>query len=107
MDSHPTPAAEVAAPPAAIPEVPAPAAAPSGLTRFPLNERMRARLDRDYKYHASDASQRERYVTIRETGKELATLLVLCVPESRELHAALTSLETAIMQANAGIARNK
>lgn len=68
---------------------------------------MRIRLDNDYKYHAPDASQQERYVSIREAAKAFATLLVQCVPDSRELSAALTSLETAVMQANAGIARNK
>lgn len=83
--------------------------APGPITpvRFPLNERMRARLERDYTYHKPNDSQQERYIAIREKARELATLIAQCVPESRELHASLTSLELAIFQANAGIARNQ
>jgi hypothetical protein len=93
------------------PDQPAPAmdAAPTPAPdpfRIPLNDRMRTRLNRDYTYHAPVADQVERYASIRDKARELATLIAQCVPESRELHASLTSLETAIFQANAGIARN-
>lgn len=102
MDSHPETSTSVTQLAAAAVDAQA-----QGQVRFPINDRMRTRLERDYKYHPPSPDQQERYVAIRETAKELATLLVKCVPESRELHAALTSLETAVMQANSGIARNK
>lgn len=102
---------EPAAP--AVPEVPvsapsmdaAPSPAPAP-TRLPLSKRMAERLERDYTYHAPTPEKLERYVAIREKGRELATLITQCVPECRELHASLTQLELAIFQANAGIARN-
>lgn len=82
-----------------------PAAEPSP-TRFPLSKRMAERLDRDYTYHQPNPEKIERYAAVREKGRELATLIAQCVPECRELHASLTQLELAILQANAGIARN-
>ena len=90
-------------PATAVEAAPEPAPLPF---RIPLNNRMRARLNRDYIHHSPVADQVERYASIREKARDLATLIAQCVPESRELHASLTSLETAIFQANAGIARN-
>jgi hypothetical protein len=66
-----------------------------------------ARLDNDYVYHAPHGDQVERYQTIRDKAKELATLIVTSSPTSREQSTALTHLETAIMFANAAIARNE
>lgn len=76
-------------------------------TRFPLTEKQITEINRRFTYHAPKASQPERYVALREAGKELATLILQCVPESREQALALTKIEEAIFWANAGIARNE
>lgn len=70
-------------------------------------EAMLRRLERDYTYHAPHGDQAERYETLRELGKTLAIAIVTLSPASREQSAALTNLETAIMFANAAIARNE
>lgn len=68
---------------------------------------MLARLDNDYRYHAPFGDQVDRYQAIRDKAKELATLIVDTSPTSREQSTALTHLETAVMFANAAIARNE
>lgn len=70
-----------------------------------IDEKMKARLDNDYQYHSPTPEKQEKYVALRAKGKELATMIAEFVPTGREQSAALTSLETAIFQANAGIAR--
>lgn len=67
---------------------------------------MKARLERDYTYHAPTPEKQEQYIAIRSKAMELAALIAQCVPESRELNASLTLLEQAIFTANAGIARS-
>jgi hypothetical protein len=74
--------------------------------RLPISDRMKARLDNDYTYHAPTPEKQEQYIAVRQKAKELATLIAQCVPESRELNASLTLLEQAVFTANAGIARN-
>ena len=64
-------------------------------------------LERRFTYHKPKDDQPDRYVSIREAGKLLATLIVKSVPESREQSLAITKIEEAIMWANAGIARNE
>ena len=59
-----------------------------------------------FRYHAPKPGQQEKYEALRAKVKELAELMGELVPESRELSVARTELETAIMWANAGIARN-
>ena len=59
-----------------------------------------------FRYHAPKPGQQEKYEALRAKAKELAELMGELVPESRELSVARTELETAIMWANAGIARN-
>lgn len=76
-------------------------------TRFPLSEKQCADLAKRFTYHAPKPTQPERYVALREKGKELATLIAQCCPESREQSLAITKLEEAIFWANAGIARNE
>jgi len=76
-------------------------------TRFPLSEKQCADLEKRFTYHAPKATQPERYVALREAGKQLATLIAQCCPESREQSLAITKLEEAIFWANAGIARNE
>lgn len=64
-------------------------------------------IDNNFVYHAPKGDQPERYEQLRAKGKELARLMVELVPYSREQSLALTNLETAVMWANAGIARNE
>jgi len=68
---------------------------------------VRARIENDFTYHAPQPGQPERYTALREKAKELALLIVELTPASREQSLALTQLETAIMFANAAIARNE
>ena len=58
-----------------------------------------------FTYHAPKEGQPEKYVVLREKGKELAKLIVELVPVGREQSLAITELEAAIFWANAGIAR--
>lgn len=60
-----------------------------------------------FQYHAPLGDQPQRYVTIRDAGRTLASTLAVCCPPSRELSLALTSLEQTAMWANAAIARNE
>ena len=61
----------------------------------------------NFKYHAPKEGQPERYEEIRAQGKAFAEELVKLCPQSRELSLALTNLESAVMWANAAIARNE
>lgn len=65
------------------------------------------KLANNFIYHAPKPGQNERYEAIRAKAKELAELLTASCPPSRELSVALTELETAVMWANASIARNE
>jgi len=60
-----------------------------------------------FTYHAPIGNQPDRYHAIREKARELALLLNDLCPASRELALAYTELESAIMWANASIARNE
>lgn len=68
---------------------------------------MKAQIEKSFTYHAPKDGQGDRYVTIRDTAKTFADLLVTLTPESREQSLALTNLEQAVMFANAAIARNE
>lgn len=72
---------------------------------YEVTNRMRARLENDYVYHPARPDQLNRYGQLRAAAKSLAYMICAYTPESREQSLALTSLETAIMQANAAIAR--
>ena len=63
-------------------------------------------LDNIYKYHFPKEGQNEKYEALREKGKELAIMIAEMVPAGREQDVAFTHVETAIMWANAGIARS-
>lgn len=63
-------------------------------------------LENNFKYHAPKEGQPEKYTAIREKAKELACLIDDLCPSSREKSIAMTELETAVMWANASIARN-
>lgn len=60
-----------------------------------------------FTYHPPKGDQTQRYVHIRDGGRQLAEQLVHLCPASRELSLALTNLEQAIFWANAAIARNE
>ena len=64
-------------------------------------------LDKIFTYHAPKGDQPERYVALREKGKALAELVESVCPDSREKSLAITSIQQAIMWANASIAINE
>lgn len=66
-----------------------------------------AELVKRFTHHPPKGDQVERYGALREKGLELARSIVANSPASREQSLALTNLETAIMFANAAIARNE
>lgn len=64
-------------------------------------------LDNRFTYHAPKShEQADKYVRIRQAGRNLAGIMDECAPDSRELSLAITHLEQAVMWANAAIARN-
>jgi hypothetical protein len=67
---------------------------------------MDQQIENNFKYHAPKEGQPEKYNAIREKAKELAHLIDQECPNSREKSVAFTNLETAVMWANASIARN-
>lgn len=72
-----------------------------------MPEDKQAQIERNFTYHAPKDDQPARYTQLRAKAKELAELIVAITPASREQSVALTHLETAVMWANAGIARNE
>lgn len=64
-------------------------------------------LKNRFTYHAPKGDQLERYAAIRAKALELATLIVASTRHSREQGTALTHLDSAVMFANAAIARNE
>lgn len=65
------------------------------------------KFENNFKYHSPKEGQPEKYTSIREKAKELAYLIDEACPNSREKSVAITNLETAVMWANASIARNE
>lgn len=63
-------------------------------------------IENNFMYHSPKDGQQEKYQLIREKAKELAYLIDGNCPPSREKSIAMTELETAVMWANASIARN-
>lgn len=68
---------------------------------------MKEQIENNFKYHSLKEGQPEKYNAIREKAKELAHLIDKECPNSREKSVAFTNLETAVMWANASIARNQ
>lgn len=64
-------------------------------------------IENSFSYHAPKGNQAERYESIRTKVKELAHMIDELCPNSREKSVAMTNLETAVMWANASIARNE
>lgn len=71
-----------------------------------------ARGERDHElvnrftYHPPQPGQPELYEQIRAAGLEFARLLNAYCPHSRELSSAISSVDQAVMWANAAIARS-
>ena len=63
-------------------------------------------LENIYMYHKPKNGQNEKYEALRAKAKELAEMIEAFCPVSREQSVAFTNLETAVMWANAAIARN-
>jgi len=63
-------------------------------------------IENNFKYHAPKDGQNDKYLALRSKGKELAYLIDLLCPPSREKSLAMTKIEESIMWANAAIARN-
>lgn len=64
-------------------------------------------IEKRFSYHAPKNDQAHRYIMIRDAAKRLAELISDNTPVSREQSTAITHLETAVMFANAAIARNE
>lgn len=64
-------------------------------------------IENNFMYHSPKEGQTEKYEAIREKAKELAYLIEDICPASREKAVAMTNIETAVMWANASIARNE
>jgi len=66
-----------------------------------------AQRDKVFTYHSPSTDQADRYVAIRSQAQDMATLLLVSCPPSRERSVAMTKLEEVVMWANASIARNE
>ena len=64
-------------------------------------------LDNIYTYHKPHGDQQERYEKIRAKAKELAELINSACSISRETELSHYHIESAVMWANASIARNE
>ncbi len=64
-------------------------------------------LENRFTYHLPKAGQPEKYENLRSYALGYAQLINDLCPDSREKSLALTSLEEAMMWANASIARNE
>jgi len=64
-------------------------------------------LENVFTYHKPFGNQPERYEQLRKVAKEFAINVVNHTPVSREQSLALTSIQQAIMWANAAIAINE
>jgi hypothetical protein len=64
-------------------------------------------IEKNFTYHRPFGDQPRRYEAIRAKAKELAQLIAVMCPDSRERSLAMTNLEQASMWANAAIARNE
>jgi hypothetical protein len=68
---------------------------------------MKKDLHTNFTYHPPKNTQPERYERIRAGAKELAVLIDLLCPDSREKDTAIMKIEESVFWANAAIARNE
>lgn len=66
---------------------------------------MNEAIENNYRHHAPQSGQPEKYEAIRSKAKELAYLVDELATNSREKSLAQTKLEESVMWANASIAR--
>jgi hypothetical protein len=78
-----------------------------GPTRYPVDPKERARLLDVFTYHKPQGDQTQRYALLRASAYDLACLVSDLTPPGRERSLALTHIETAVMFANAAIARGE
>lgn len=71
-----------------------------------LKDDEREYLERAFTYHPPKENQPQLYTQIRAEARQVATLIMLVTPHSRERAVALTNLEQSVMWANAAIARH-
>lgn len=64
------------------------------------------RLDDRFRQHAADSGKLVKYDRIRLAGRQFAELLAELCPSSPELTLAVNSVDLAVMQANAAVARH-
>ena len=64
-------------------------------------------LENRFTYHSPKEGQPERYAAIRDKARELAFLIEMSCPASRERDTAIDRLDECVMWANASIARNE
>lgn len=64
-------------------------------------------LDKVFTYHAPKPGQPEQYEKLRAKARELAELVMVECPPSRERSLAMANLEQSVMWANAAIARSE
>lgn len=77
------------------------------MNEYVINDAEHADLERRFQHHSPKGNQTERYEIIRATAKEFAKLIMSNCPVSRERSTALTHVDSAVMFANAAIARNE
>lgn len=88
-------------------KAPEPSANPNPPKVYPITTEMGNRIENNFMYHSPKFDQFPRYETIRREAKSLAQVIVESTPPSREQSEALTCIESAVMWANAAIARNE
>jgi len=64
-------------------------------------------INESFKYHKPFGTMNERFGVLREKARELAILINISCPDSREKSIAFTKLEESIMWANKSIAVNE
>lgn len=65
------------------------------------------KLEEIFRYHEPVGNQTERYEYLRDEARSLAHTIQSLTPKSREQSLAITSLQQAVMWANAAIAINE
>lgn len=74
---------------------------------YRLTDEVREELVTRFTYHAPKGDQTERYSEIRQMASDFARRVLRMTPQSREQSLFLTHVETAVMWANAAIARRE
>jgi hypothetical protein len=68
---------------------------------------LRDEIENRFTHHRPFGSQVERYIEIRQMGKEFALRLEELCPYSAELKRAINHIDDAVKEANAAIARHE